>query len=102
MESETLLSDSGPVQGHPKELSLGLDRARENIVDQLVRQIQSDGFRLKIMVVGESGLGKVSARDPSYRVTDKSCDSSYRVTDKSLALGGPAFPDDHVGHTVPR
>lgn len=54
---------------HSPRLSLGLEDASAYAVQRLLRQLSQDGFRLKVMVVGESGLGKTTLIDTLFRTT---------------------------------
>jgi len=52
-------------------LAIGLERTRSNYVTHMLNKLERDGFRLKIMVVGESGLGKTTLIDTLFRTDVK-------------------------------
>ena len=52
-------------------LAIGLENTRDNYVSHFLRKLELDGFRLKLMVVGESGLGKTTLIDTLFRTNVK-------------------------------
>jgi len=55
--------------GGSSRLSLGLEDASAYAVQHLLSRLSTQGFRLKVMVVGESGLGKTTLIDTLFRTT---------------------------------
>ena len=67
-DRDNLLSDDVHVEPETESgLSIGLGRAQANMVGQFIQELQRDGFALKIMAVGESGLGKSTLLDTLFR-----------------------------------
>ena len=69
MESENADSHSVAREPLSPRMSLGLEDASAYAVQQLLRQLSQTGFRLKVMVCGESGLGKTTLVDTLFRTT---------------------------------
>jgi len=55
----------------PGPLAIGLENTRTNYVSHFLNKLETDGFRLKLMVVGESGLGKTTLIDTLFRTNVK-------------------------------
>ena len=73
-DRDTLLSDDVHVEPETESgLSIGLGRAQANMVGQFIQELQRDGFALKIMAVGESGLGKSTLLDTLFRTDIEAC-----------------------------
>ena len=56
-----------PVSGDEVALPIGLENAADNLLKSMLAKLSQDGFRLKVMVVGESGLGKTTLIDTLFR-----------------------------------
>jgi len=69
-------------------LAIGLESTRSNYVTHMLSKLKQDGFRLKLMVVGESGLGKTTLIDTLFRtnVKDESSPQSAYLNAKTVTI----------------